>query len=968
MKQNFANMLRAATGTFLVASVFGGLTSCTDDYELDDDGVSPGYTSIYALLKDPGKSKNQEHPLTGTFENYLRLVNDLSYADVFDRTGSKTVFPANDEAFARFYQNNSWGVTKYEDFTEQQKIQLLYGSMIDNAMLTGMLSNIQSGNTVNRGQAMRHHTALQTVNAVNHFSADEASQIPQNNSFWDRLRSGVYYVADESEPSMVHFTREHMLQNNITTAGTNSDFEVITGTKYDENLGTTYIFRVPVTSPNVRALNGYVHQVGDVLVPQPNIAEVIRTNGESNYFSRMLDRFSVPIYQGNVTRNYNDNAELHGQPKIDSIFAKKYFNSQKGHVLRNDDQGNVMNYVLEYDPGWNAYAPENKNEQADMCAIFVPTDEAMEKYFLPGGGGAFILQQYGKKDNTRENLNENIDSIPINLVQKLVMNLMKTSFIETVPSKFGTVLNDATEPMGLTLDNLNRNEDGTYDVKIANNGVAYMLNSVIAPDDYQCVYAPATIMQDMVVMRKAIEDGQTDQALGLDLNFYAYLKAMRANYALFIPKDVAFASGQYYVDPAYLGHLVPRALKFYITIDVNGNEVVNCSQWRYDPLTNEVGDSIGMVTTTNFKTQLTDILNYSTIVLPTGMTLENSGNRYFKTKHGGEILFEKGEARLGGQIDNGLDASKVIETYPEKNGVAYVVDRVLQAPRKSVYDVLTDQANTQFAKFEALCNESDIDKLLIWADAEHFDGKTESGKEKTLPFNPFVAKNGLSAGNMNYFSSYNYTFYFPNNDAMDEAYKLGLPQWDKVKAIKEKWDNMAPSDEEKINDNNPDSLQHDKDRVLAMINQINAFIRYHVQNNSIYADNTVMSDNLTPVSTTGGDEFATAYANLSGIRMKLRLTGGKHQFTVTDAAGKKVVVSENSGLMVNQMTRDYVFDKPASSATSISTSSFAVIHEIDHPLVFEPSGRFDGYWTGGNAARKLARVRTLFNENFNKRY
>lgn len=966
MKQHFYTTLRLAKGTVLLAAVCG-LASCVDDYKLDDDGVSPGYISIYALLQHPEQLSDQEHHLTGTFKNYLRLADDLGYAEVFSRTGSKTVFPANDEAFERFFQNNSWGVSCYEELTEAQKKQLLYGSMIDNAMLTGMLSNIQQGSTVSRGQAMRHNTAINIVDTIT-FLAD-GSQMPQNNIYWNKFREqGIYTVMDATRPSMIHFTREHMLQNNITMSGDDSDFEVITGAPYNEET-STYIFRNPVINRDVRALNGYVHQVRDVLLPQPNIAEVIRTNGESKYFSRMLERFSVPLYAATVTRNYNDYAQTNNLGTIDSIYQKRYFNVQDGLYV--DDQNNTgirTMYALDFDPGKNSYYPTNKDEQSDMCAIFVPTDAAIEEYFLPGGGGAFLLQQYGRKENgqvinDKEHLMENLDSIPLNLVRSLLANLMKPSFIESVPSKFGTVLNDATEPMGLSLDLLNRNDDGTFDVKIANNGVAYMLNTVIAPDDYQCVYAPATILQDMLIMRNAIEDGSSgNNQLNLDLNFYAYLKAMRANYALFLPKDIAFASGQYYVDPTYIKNArQPRVLKFYI--DENNN--VACSTWRFNPLTMEIGDSIGVLTAAQFKTQLTDILNYSTIVLPTGSMLESSGNRYFKTKHGGEVYFDGKKVVSGGQIDNFIDASNVVETYPEKNGVAYVVDRVIQAPQNSVYSVLTDSVNyPQFSEFMNLCIDSRMDRLMQFADSAFIGSNNITGKDNTESYHLFIDKNGLTP-NVNYFSSYNYTFYIPNNEAMARARSLGLPTWDDVYKLFSKWDGLT--DNELDNIMGADSLRRvDRDKALAMINQINAFIRYHIQNDAIYADRTVMSDNLTPVSTGAGDDFATAYANDLGIRMKLNLRGGQNQFTVKDAAGNQVVISENSGLLVNKMTRDYVFDGVATQASSISTSSFAVVHEIGSPLVHESSGRYDGAWTKGNVAKKLARARVLFRENFKK--
>lgn len=987
MSLNFPNMRNVAVGTTLIAALCGVMTSCTDDYELDEKGVSPGYISIYDLLKKPERSSNQLHPLSGSFTYYLRLAEELGYAETLKRTGSKTVFPANDEAFEAFFNDTtkSWkNVRAYEDLSETQKKLLLYGSMIDNAMLTEMLSNVQNGDNLQRGQAMKHATATSVTDSITHFQY--AWELPKNNPYWLKFTpegKGIHLVTDANRPMMVHFTREHMLLNGITITGKNSDFEVITGEPYDEERGGNYIFRNPVISPDVRALNGYVHQVRDVLFTESNVAEVIRTNGESNYFSRMLERFSVPIYNGAVTANYNSYALTNGLPTIDSIYAKRYFNP----TLQIDDANNTNTpflYPLEFDPGNNNYAPANKNALSDMCAIFVPTDKAMEEYFLPGGGGAFILEQYGKKENTVENLMENIDSIPLNLVADLVKNLMKPSFVESVPSKFGTVLNDATEPMGLSLDILEREEDGTYDIKIANNGVAYMLNTVIAPDVYQCVYAPATILGDMLIMRKAIEDGSTgNNQLGLDLNFYAYLKAMRANYALFLPTDEAFASGTYYIDPTFLKNRQPRALKFYIQ-----NDRVFCSRWAYNPVTGEVMDSLGVLASNMFKSQLVDILNYHTVVLPAGMTLESSGNRFFKTKHGGVIEFARDEngtvVKSGAQISNfpvlesTMDPSYVVQEYiekegrfaeriyPEKNGTAYVINRIIQAPFTSVYSVLGDSVNnSHLSKFFDLCTDARMDRLMIWAAPEIFDGVNPiTKKNNTDAYYPFIDKNGLTP-NVNYFSSYNYTVYAPNNEAMDKAFnELGLPTWDDVYALYEKWEINRTPEEIEMDETNPDK-QKDKDIALAMIEAINGFIRYHIQNTSIYADNTVMVDNQTPLTTV---DFATAYADLLGVRLRLTLSSNEsNKFTVKDAAGNVITIDANSGKLVNKMTRDYIFNNVATTANSISTSSFAVVHEISSPLVFESTNRFDGAWTDKNATQVLQRQRTLIKQNFYKR-
>ena len=115
---------------FCVSLAMAGLmTGCVEKNELVDADEKPSWLggSIYQELKNPSY-------LEGTFSTYLRLVDDLGYAETLGRTGSKTVFPANDEAFQRFFQSNKWGVSSYEQLSTAQKKLLLYNSMLDNAL------------------------------------------------------------------------------------------------------------------------------------------------------------------------------------------------------------------------------------------------------------------------------------------------------------------------------------------------------------------------------------------------------------------------------------------------------------------------------------------------------------------------------------------------------------------------------------------------------------------------------------------------------------------------------------------------------------------------------------------------------------------------------------------------------------------------------------------------------------------
>lgn len=871
--------------------------------------------SIYEELKNP----NPDH-LTGTFKTYLRLVDDLNYSSTLSRTGSKTVFPANDEAFERFFQSNKWGVTSYEELSNSQKKLLLYSSMIDNALLVSMLSNVSGGTDgITAGLGLKHPTSVSVIERLEHYY--DAAQMPANNSWWKKYyQTGIDVVSDNTRPMMVHFTREQMVNNNITTIGEKSDFSILTGETYDEASKPAYIFNDRIINRDITCMNGYIQQLQDVLLPPGNMAQVLRDENETSIFSRMVDYFAAPYYDAATTNQYNDWAVANNVPTIDSIYQVRYLSSRSQNAsLVVDPSGNTMGQgrYLSYDPGWNQYYPAHANTSSidysitDMGAMFVPCDAAIKKYFLPGGSGAFLIDIYGTKDNTEANLLENLDSMYVKnpqVISAFIKNLQKNSFVETVPSKFESIINDASENMGMNLSYLKQNSDGKYDIKIANNGVIYILNDMIAPDEYQAVLAPASSYPDMRIMNWAIQDRKY---LGVDFKFY--LLAMSANYAFFIPEDEAFNA--YYIDPASLGHQKPEVLHFYY--NEKKNPVVRCDRYYYDVATGTLGDRIGEVADISQRSsQLVDILNYHTVLMESGETFGH--NKYYKTKHGGEICLQgNGEAGSsvvsGAQINNGAAPSVIKAVYNEKNGTAFRVSNIIQAPQNSVAKTLKN--NDQFSEFYEACSGFSATDILKWAgisDDTNSFGTTEQDQYIIFTSTYGTGKNAIKKAcldeNVKMFNTYNYTLYAPDNAAMEEAYANGLPRWSNIQALFEEYGDEAP-----------DNVRAE---VLEQIKAIREFVRYHFQSISLYADKTVE-----------GGTYQTLATNELGLAREIKVSGGNDKIVVTDGADIQHVVDANaSGKVANAMARDYWFNSSAQSATAITTSSFCAVHEISKPF------------------------------------
>jgi uncharacterized surface protein with fasciclin (FAS1) repeats len=942
----------------------GLMASCVDKYEEVDAESKPSWlgSSIYAELKNP---ENNEK-LTGTFTNYLRLVDDLGYAETLSRTGSKTVFPANDEAFQRFFGSNDWGVSSYEQLSDAQKKMLLYSSMLDNALLLGMLPNVSNGTAEPmKGYAVKHATNLSLIDTIQHVGG--AAGMPKNNKYWTKFyNKGIDLVSDGTRPMMVHLTREYMLQNGISTLGDQSDFAILTGSPFTE--GTAYIFNDRVVSGDITCQNGYIHQMEDVVVPPGNMAQVLRRNSETQIFSRILDYFSVPVYDENVTRNYNDWAMANGKQLKDSIYQMNYFSSRSNKstardntALNQDPDGNPVptNKILAYDPGWNQYFPKVANPGSvdysimDVGSFFVPEDAALKKYFLSGGSGAYLIDIYGDKPNTEENLVENLDSLHAKnpgVLTSFVKNLMKPSFVQSVPSKFETVLNDASEVMGLTVDMIKEKGNGKKDITIANNGVIYVINEVIAPDEMQSVMAPATVYPDMTVMNWAVQDGVANgDYLGMDFRYY--LLAMKANYAFFIPEDNAF--DLYYVDPASLGHVDPTdptrkrpdVLHFYY--DATKKPAVQVDRYYYNPETGEAyGDArpttVNKNTAGNVSKQMVDILNYHTLVLSQGDVI--GSNHYYQTKHGGTVYVDgnqiDGRAMSGNQYegDPNFAAPRIKQIYQEKNGYAYRLDRIIQPPHQSVFSTLNETAigvneqnfDSKFSEFLSACLGFE-GTLLTWA------GISAEPKEAGMPspqdaYTIFTRdyklgstsiENACLDYNVKMFNTFNYTLFAPDNAAMEKAYSQGLPRWDDVQALFEKYSELG--------DHDPSAAElADQQKAYSMIKAIRDFVRYHFVVNAVYADNTVQ-----------GGRYQTLSSDEMGVAKEVRISGGGGQLTVTDASGHSVTVNAaDTQHTVNKMTRDYWFNTAKTSATTIETSSFCAVHEISEPLCRNTDGSF----------------------------
>lgn len=953
LKHRLSKFSRVAFVSLCVLFTGSIMQSCVDafdDYKYDDEEPSWLGASIYDFLK-----KEQG---TRTYNYYTAIIDSLGYADVLASTGSKTVFVADDAAFEKFFQNNRWGVTSFNQLSKAQMKILLYSSMLDNAYLLDMMSSLP-GNPPIEGSCLRRLTSSQAVDSIPYFTPE---MLPVNNSHWDDFRDkGLLLATDGTDPMMVHFLREYMKAKSITALDVNVFFNAPHATHRSGDEAFIYQNQVLASGVDfgefsddtltITCKNGYIYRMDGVLLPPSNMAEELRQHDSTKVFSYMLDRFSAPIYDAALSQTYNYVNDNTDNP--DSVFVLRYLNRSEARPLfkvQKHASATVTETekttipTLTFDPGWNTYKQGTAAAEGDMAAMLVPKDAYVYEFFARGAG-KFIVETYASQeaidaldDNDYTSIIPALDSIPNNIIASFINNLMLPTFSTSVPSKFDQVYNDGTEIMGVTPDNVD-------ECIVANNGVIYILNQVFGPVDYRAVSAPPLTMTNMTIMRAAIQN----------LGYNSYLKAMDATYSFIVPDDEYFV----YYDPVTIASDGPIAYKFFYDNKYRTGSNVPAKIWakRYrfsvkEDGSYEVGDSVAnyAVEGTSVNTSLngiervsfnygwsapggasspagflynrmTDLLEYLIIVgdvedgnsyyLSKGYgTIKCDFNPNLKDEHGNptaeSMVFYGGE-----QLENGLSV-KVLTRYPEDNGVTYCTmsDDVLTAndgtelasgiptpPTQTVYyklDPATAASGSSFTKFYNVCNGPEDMDLISFFRQIYPSIDSAKLQKDTLPRYAVFYGKTNSTTGSGIPRDYTVPFFSTYH------YTVYVPTDEAVdEAI-----SMGLPTWEQLQAELADTVGGvDKtEKVLANIRLINKFARYHFQDNSIFVDKKDFS--ITSAGETSSSaRFETAAIDeetgrfFETVVQSTNSTVGNSQRTisVTDDLGRVATVLNRAG-------------------------------------------------------------------------
>lgn len=992
-----------------------GMWSCRPDYDLDKRFPTELGTSIYQTLKKGFEVGGKKY----TFKYYVAIIDSLKYADVLDRTGSKTLFAADDAAFERFLDKCPLAGNRkieFKDLTQSQMKMIFYGSMLDNVYQVAALGNTSNKNT---GDCMRRVPASGTYDTIRVMSQAEMPSGP----YWNYLKNdpsrsaGIAIMQDGSEKPLLLFSHDFLKYNAITPD--DYDFLFNQG-KYGDKPGRSdndaSINGIRIEYQNKKCFNGFIHVMEDVVYLLPSMAEYLASGTDSTFiFSSILDRFSAPYVVRKIGNNVFPSGDLttydshvssiksilgsviKSTPELvaalssDTVYTRLYLSmrNQGADTIKLDPFRKEVqrSSLLKFDPGWNAFTSSPYTDlNKDMGVMIVPTDQTLTKWWLQGAGqemrAKYGLQKYKGKSTDPSawepwEVAEDMDSVDINVIVKLVNNGMLSSFVNSVPSKFKNVLNDAQDPM---FDNPAQAKKDISKVVMCCNGAIYLSNFINTPTSYRSVAYPALVNDKLSVVDWAIEDNT------LALSYY--LNSMATTYSLFLPeinlsdtlaanselkgklvwidptsygikkykevssnsskRMVALAFGVGYGDKKHAIYAYAYNVDDNFNIEMAGGQPVKAVN---DRITDEAW----------LRNRLGDMLDYHIVIGNVETDSVNTSDfSYFRTKGGGAVRFKKGSfnpetefgnmtVQGGWQVETG-DEVKIIDRFDmvdraRGNGVTYVINKPLQTSRMSVFDILDDSVKyPEFNKFYKLMNSTSF-------------------------FSSSSNTHQIGSRNcVDYFSTYNYTIYVPTSASIDTLIKhkkLYEPTYlknfdNEWKGVHDSIDTYYGPDEKASADSAwqvkmielsrslrgatasepntaSDSSFHYKTNFSDVKREeLKNFIKYHIQDNSLYI-------NAYPGWRPYGDfiEYQTAYmreydkqyikleAKLDQTSLTLRDANGNIRHVVTDRT------ATGGAPYYNIMCREYEMSKSSYTKVNdvnIETSSYAVIHLIDEPL------------------------------------
>ena len=835
-------------------------TSCTDDVLTGQ----PSWlgNSIYERLQEDGH-----------YQTTLRLIDDLGQTEVLGHTGSKTLFAADDDAYNEWFRSNSWGVGSYEQLSDAQKKLLLNNSMINNAYLIELMSNV-SGNPPMEGMAMRRETASSIYDSV---YVMPASKMPRTAAWADYRERGksMPIFKDGTSAPMIHFLPAFMDYYKIT----DEDLAILTNGQATSTQ-EAWVNGKKVVERDITCKNGYVQKVSGVIESSPNMAEILRQHPQMSRWSELVDRFSAPYYHAEGTREYN---RIYNNE--DSVFTLRYFSKRS---LGGEENKRMPNRDLQDEyKTWDSIPDKTLAKLINVNMLPTFTESVPSKFDHVLNDAKEVL---GIKT-------EDIDScfMGCNGVVYLVNRVF-------TPAEYASVAYPAlahASTMNIIYWVIDTNDN--------DNKKSTFLPYLLSMDSKYAVLLPTNDAMAMFIDPSSY--GKTANRVGDDDQPYTEET----------PDVIAFR----YDDSKESNDMV-QASRYNATVDKNGN----ITQGGRTQL--EVNRKV-------LNKMLDDLINQLIIVIPDkSRNLEDyvrEGYQYFKTKGGSLIkVTQQPDGNLafagGWQMEHNDRMIPSTGVFTKTNGRSYQLEeQVPMTSQKSLYATLG--AHPEYSQFMMLL-ENDFGSLV----SERLNKKyAPIGQNAVLTKNMTLFDNY----NYTVYIPTNDAIRQMQAEQLlpgDRELEADMVIWEEEISSSESrehtvLDSICEAEHWYDADMTWDQKEAVQEKVRACVKTIiDNFVRYHVHDHSI-------AIGMAPEANQDENSYESMMRNTATGRFyPLYVDFDNTHLSVTDVMGHTRQVQKTAGLY-NNICREYWFESPSLQNSRLFMASDAVVHLIDGPLFYE---------------------------------
>ena len=376
---------------------------------------------IYQVLKSKGN-----------FNLLLACIDKAGYKDILSNAGYWTLFAPSDEAFTKYFKENSLSGMEALDSVKAQRI--VRYCLVYNSFNTDRLDDYQSTTGWVTDKAFKRRTAYYELFDTAIVSGQLFHTIASN-------RNGGYVSADNNNKYIPYFTNPFFTDSKLTATDYNYFYP---GTPFTG----LNILDARITETNIPAENGNIHVIDKVLSPLQNIEKYLASKPEYSLFNSLFQQYMV---------TYTENADATKKYQVlynssDKVYVK-FYNAGLAFSLNNE------NYMKQQD----------NDGQINGWSIFAPTNDVLEPYLKK-----VVLEHYN-------NDLSNLSKLPI----QTLIDLLNAHMWQTPvwPTKFATSSNFLGEEA-----RFDANAD-IVDKKLLSNGFFFGAHKVQESNLFSTVYA-----------------------------------------------------------------------------------------------------------------------------------------------------------------------------------------------------------------------------------------------------------------------------------------------------------------------------------------------------------------------------------------------------------------------------------------------------------------------------------------------